>query len=156
MGFLRKFLGGSEQTGPRTPTRAQPETIDAAEVVWKSMQDLVDEINKNGPSGSLTGTPLQLRVRFRDEITVIGERLGTNRAKVKARPSEYSAQTVGKLCRELADQAAEDPYCALAMNPDDAASPTIAERCAAYADEVQQMERQVEHDRRLEHDRRKL
>lgn len=156
MGFLRKFLGNAGEQAPRAPTRALPETIDAAEIVWKCMQDLVDEINKNGPSGSLTGTPLAVRVKLRDEITVIGERLGTARAKVKARPSEYSAQSAGALCRSLAEEAAADPFCALALYPDQEASVTIAQRCSEYADQVQQLEREVEHDRRLEHDRRKL
>jgi hypothetical protein len=157
MGFLRRFLGGTdEQAGPRVPTRAQPDTIDALEVVWKCMQDLVDEINKNGPSGSLTGTPLQVRVKLRDEITVIGERLGTTRAKVKARPNQYSAQSAGTLCRTLAEQATADPFCALPLAPDDANSPSIAQTCTDYADRIQKLEREVEHERRLEHDRRKL
>lgn len=155
MGFFRKLLGGAEQTGPRAPTRALPETVDAVEVVWKSMQDLVDEINKNGPSGTLTGTPLQLRVRLRDEITVIGERMGTTRAKVKARPTEYLSQPVGMLCVALADQAAEDPFCQLPLDPG-GAEPTIVQRCTDYAAEVQKLEREVERDRRMEHDRRKL
>jgi hypothetical protein len=157
MGFLRKMLGGKDdQAGPRVPTRAQPDTIDAVEVVWKCMQDLVDEINKNGPSGSLTGTPLQLRVKLRDEITVIGERLGTVRAKVKARPNEYTSQSAAALGKNLADLAAEDPYCALPMTPGDPNSPTIAQVCSDYADRLQKLEREVEHERRLEHDRRKL
>lgn len=157
MGFLRKFLGGTgEQDGPRVPTRALPDTIDAAEVVWKCMQDLVDEINKNGPSGSLTGTPLQVRVKLRDDITVLGERLGTNRAKVKARPSEYSAQSAATLCRILAEQVGVDPFGALPLTADDSASPTIVQACTDYADRVQKLEREVEHDRRIEHDRRKL
>jgi hypothetical protein len=157
MGFLRKFLGGtSDQAGPHVPTRALPDTIDAVEVVWKCMQDLVDEINKNGPSGSLTGTPLQTRVKLRDEITVIGERLNTTRAKVKARPTEYTSHSAGVLCRRLAEQAAADPFCALALAPNDAASPTIAQACTDYADRVQKLERDVEHERRMEHDRRKL
>lgn len=155
MGFLKKFLGGTpEQTGPRVPTRAQPDTIEATEVVWKCMQDLVDEINKNGPSGSLTGTPLQVRVKLRDEITVIGERLGTNRAKVKARPSEYTSQPAGALCRNLAEQAATDPFCALPLAPTEAASVSIVDTCSEYADRVQKMERDVERDRRLAHDQR--
>jgi hypothetical protein len=157
MGFLRKMLGGKdEQAGPRVPTRAQPDTIDAVELVWKCMQDLVDEINKNGPSGSLTGTPLQLRVKLRDEITVIGERLGTVRAKVKARPNEYTSQSAAALGKNLADIAAEDPYCALPLTPGDTNSPTIAQACSDYADRLQKLEREVEHERRLEHDRRKL
>jgi hypothetical protein len=157
MGFLRRFLGGTgEQDGPRAPSRAQPDTLDSAELVWKCMQDLVDEINKNGPSGSLTGTPLQVRVKLRDEITVLGERLGTNRAKVKARPSEYSSQPAGVLCRNLAEQVAVDPFGALPLTPDDSASPTIAQACTDYAERVQKLEREVEHDRRIEHDRRKL
>ncbi|HEY8741553.1 MAG TPA: hypothetical protein VIU62_00525 [Chloroflexota bacterium] len=157
MGFLKKFLGGTpEQAGPRVPTRAQPDTIDTAEIVWKCMQDLVDEINKNGPSGSITGTPLQVRVKLRDEITVIGERLGTTRAKVKARPTEYTSQSAGILCRNLAEQAAIDPFCALPLVPTDTASASIVDTCTDYADRVQKMERDVEHDRRMEHDQRRL
>jgi hypothetical protein len=157
MGFLKKFLGGTpDQAGPRVPTRAQPDTIEATEIVWKCMQDLVDEINKNGPSGSITGTPLHVRVKLRDEITVIGERLGTNRAKVKARPSEYTSQSAGVLCRNLAEQAATDPFCALPLVPTDAASASIVDTCKDYADRVQKMERDVERDRRLAHDQNRL
>lgn len=157
MGFLRKILGGgNEQQAPKAPTRPYPETVDAVEFAWQTLQDLVDEFNKGGPSGSLVGLPLQRRVALRDEITAIGERLGTNRAKVKARPREYASQSVGGLCRNLAEQAANDPYCQLPFDPDDTASPTIAQRCTTFADAVQELEREVERDRKLEHDRRKM
>lgn len=157
MGFLRKILGGSsEQQAPKVPTRPFPETVDAAEFAWQTMQDLVDEFNKGGPSGSLVGLPLTQRVALRDGVTAIGERLGTNRAKVKARPREYASQTVGGLCNNLAQQAGNDPYCQLPFDLEDNASPTIAQRCRDYADQVQGLEREVERERKLEHDRRKL
>jgi len=82
--------------------------------------------------------------------------LGTTRAKVQVRPTEYPSKPAGVLCRNLAEQAATDPFCALPLVADDANSATIAQTCADYADRVQKLEREVEHDRRLEHDRRKL
>ena len=102
MGFLRKLMGGQKDQGPKAPTRPLPETVEAVEVVWQTMQDLVDEFNKGGPSGSLVGLPLPRRVKLRDDATAIGERLGTNRAKVKALPRQYTSKQVGGLCRDLA------------------------------------------------------
>jgi hypothetical protein len=158
MGFMRKLFGGGSSTeaAAKAPSRAQPETVDLAEICWQTMQDLVSDINKSGPSGTLAGIPLQRRVKLRDDITVIGERLGTDRNRVKARPKEYISKSIGQLCRNLADQAKVDPFCAQPLDPDDAASVTIAERCGQYADEVHELEREVEHERKMEHDRRRL
>ena len=157
MGFLRKLLGGAgTSAAPKAPTRAQPETKDLVELCWQTLQDLVDEFNKGGPSGTLVGLPLQQRIKLRDEITAIGERLGVTRADVKARPRAYVAKTIGQLCRDLADQAKTDPYCQLPLDPDDPSSPAIAQRCEQLADRVRDLERQVEHERKVEHDRRKL
>lgn len=157
MGFLRKIIGGAQQpSGPPAPRRPEPDTVDAAEFAWQVMQDLVDEFNKGGPSGSLVGLPLQRRVKLRDDISAIGERLGTNRAKVKSRQPEYTSQTAGGLCRNLASLAADDPYGALPFDPADASSPSIADRCAKFADEVEALEKEVDHERKLEHDRRRL
>lgn len=157
MGFLRKLLGGSgTQTGPKIPNRAQPETVDTAELCWQTLQDLVDGINKAGPSGSLVGLPLPQRVKLRDEISVIGERLGTNRAKVKNRHPEYVSHTVGAICAGLAEQAKSDPFCQLPIDPADDAAPSIAQRCAELAEESLDLERKVDRERKLEHDRQKL
>ena len=156
MGFFRKFLGGTAQAENQAPRRPEPETTSLVELSWQTLQDLVDEINKSGPSGSLVGIPLQQRIKFRDEITVIGERMQTNRAKVKVRPKEYVSKTIGQILGDLATAAAADPYCQLPLESNAPDGPTIAQRCKDFATEVLQKEREVEHERKLEHDRRKL
>ncbi|MCL4508266.1 MAG: hypothetical protein M1296_01935 [Chloroflexi bacterium] len=157
MGFFKKLLGGSDSSAStKVPKRPEPETLDAVELAWKTLQDLVDEINKGGPSGSLVGIPLQQRVKLRDEITAIGERLGTDRAAVKSRHAEYTAKSIGGILRDLATLAGSDPFCQFRFDPDDPQSPTVAQRCAAFAGEVEALERQVEHTRKIEHDQRKL
>ncbi len=157
MGFLHRLRGSGGSTGTaKQPKRPEPETIDVVELAWKTLQDLVDEVNKGGPSGSLVGLPLAQRIKLRDEVTAIGERLGTDRVAVRNRHAEYTAKMIGGILQDLAALAANDPFCQLPFDLNDSSSPTIAQRCADFANEVVNLERQVEHERKIEHDRRKL